>query len=151
MSQQNNAEKEAKREAENARRQAHRAACTFLAALGTDAEIVKKLAQVHADIPAALKALAKPRTESKRKPGRLQTLAEMFLKTPVISELDLFKALKAGDGEMVVFARKLIADMEPDKRLYIWHNVEAETWELKGTGPVPPADWKGYRLPRDKQ
>jgi hypothetical protein len=65
-----------------------------------------------------------------------------------IDELDLFKAVKIGRGEMRRRSREFV-NMAAESRLWVKFNEANETWELAGKGATPPSGWTGF-IPTEK-
>ena len=62
----------------------------------------------------------------------------------VLSEMDIFKTFHIGRPEMVAVTRKLILVPNPEDRIWIEFDEQAELYRVKGAGAEAPTGWIGY-------
>lgn len=60
-----------------------------------------------------------------------------------VDELELFRALKMGRGEIRAKIRENLKNAEPKNRFWVELDEDAEAWVLLGTGKKQPKGWKG--------
>lgn len=61
----------------------------------------------------------------------------------VVDELDLFKDLKMGRGEIRAKIRENLKKAAPAERFWVELDADAECWELIGIGEEQPEGWAG--------
>ena len=64
----------------------------------------------------------------------------------IVDELDLFKDLKMGRGEIRAKIRENLKKAKPEERFWVELDPEAECWELIGIGAEQPEGWQGAGL-----
>ncbi len=62
----------------------------------------------------------------------------LFADKAVLSELDIFKALKVGPNEMRAKVNHCLKLAEPDERMWIDYDEDECQWEMKGEGALMP-------------
>jgi len=63
-----------------------------------------------------------------------------------VDELDLFKELKMGRGEIRAKIRENLKKADPKDRLWVELDEDAEAWVLIGTGKKQPKGWNGAAI-----
>lgn len=63
-----------------------------------------------------------------------------------VDELDLFKELKMGRGEIRAKIRENLKNAAPENRFWVELDADNECWELIGTGEEQPEGWAGQPL-----
>jgi len=77
----------------------------------------------------------------------MDTLSSFLAKKgDTVSELDLFKALKMGRGEIRAKVRENLKKSAPEHRVWVELDEDAEVWVLLGTGAKQPKGWKGAAI-----
>ena len=68
----------------------------------------------------------------------------------VVDELDLFRDLKMGRGEIRAKIRENLKKAAPEDRFWVELDAEAECWELIGIGEDQPDAWQGAPIDDDE-
>ena len=71
-------------------------------------------------------------------------LRAAFIAKKALTEMEVFKTFHIGRPEMVNKARVLVLCPNPADRVWIAFDDKTETYNVVGTGPNPPAGFKGY-------
>lgn len=100
------------------------------------------------DVQGAIKSLAVKRSGGggggARKNVFMETLkASLKDVGDQVSELDLFKALKMGRGEIRAKIRENLKNADAKDRFWVELDEENEAWTLIGTGKKQPKGWMG--------
>lgn len=74
----------------------------------------------------------------------LDKIAERFQNQSEVTELEIFQEFKMGRAQMRKLTRNLIKKREPNDRMWVRLDADAEKYVVEGFGPEPPAGWTGY-------
>jgi hypothetical protein len=119
-------------------------------ALGTFVEN-ELFATLPEDVQEAIRLIGVKRTGGggggARKNVFMDTLRDALVNVgDQVDELELFKSLKMGRGEIRAKIRENLKNAEPSARFWVELDEDAEAWVLIGTGKKQPKGWKGAAI-----
>jgi hypothetical protein len=132
-------EKAARKEASRAKRQVKRQALKDI--LG----FVRSRKNVPDEIQLAVRILTPGPRVGGGGPSKLDVFSELFTEQSTVSEMEIFEKFKAGRKEMNGIIKNLIRKRNPEDRVWVRLNADAEEYVVEGFGPNAPANWTGYR------
>jgi len=106
---------------------------------------LKEQMDVPEDVLEAVTLITKAgSSRGEKKPSNAALIKELIIKEGHVSDVDLFMRFKVAQREMAGHIRNWIKKAEPEDRVWIMFDKEAEEYVHVGDGENPPENWEGY-------